>query len=141
LVLTASLLAGVVAQWLGGQLADRFRRERMYLVLQLLALPVLAAVAVTRNAPLVAAAIAFGFVWYLAQPLLNSVAAGYVAREKHGRLYGVQFTASFGLGALAVTACAHVAARWGTRGVFFSLALVAALNVLTVLTLLRTTRV
>jgi MFS family permease len=140
LVLSASLLAGVAAQWLGGRLADRFRRERLYLALQALALPILAIAAVTRQAVLVGAAIAFGFVWFLAQPLLTAFAAGLVARDKHGRLYGVLFTSTFGLGSLAVTACAHVAARWGTTGVFLSLAGCGAANVLVVALMIYSTR-
>jgi MFS family permease len=139
-ILSVSLQAGVVAQWMGGHLADRFHRVRMFLVLQALALPMLVAVALLHGVPVAAAAIGFGFVWYLGQPLLNSAVAGLVARERHGRLYGLQFTASFGLGALAVSACARIAERWGTAGVFVALAGVTALNVLLAATLLSTMR-
>ncbi|MBI4509973.1 MAG: MFS transporter [Deltaproteobacteria bacterium] len=125
-----ALLAGVISQWLGGRLADRFQRERLYAVIAAAMFPALLLIAVLDGLSLLMATIVFGFGWYLGQPLLSSIAAGLVPREKHGALYGLQFTASFGLGALAVSACAHVSTRWGTKGAFLALAMVAVASAL-----------
>jgi predicted MFS family arabinose efflux permease len=130
-VLTSiALLAGVLAQWWGGRLADRFRRERLFVTLTVIVAPMLVLMATLRDTPLVAVALGFGFTWYLSQPLLNSIAATFVPRERHGALYGLLFSTSFGLGSFAVSAGSAVASRWGTGAAFLALSGVAALNIL-----------
>lgn len=139
-VTSLALLAGVGAQWWGGRLADRFRRERLFATLVAGILPVLLAVAVLRDTPLAIAAIAFGFGWYLTQPLVNSIAADLVPREHHGMLYGVMFSTSFGLGSFAVSLGSFVARRTSTAGAFLALAGVAGANLLLALALARRAR-
>lgn len=128
IVTSLALLFGVVAQLWGGRLADRVRRDRMFVTLATLTVPSLLGIAVLHDLPLALAALAFGFLWYMGQPLLNSIAAGLVPKERHGALYGLQFTASFGLGAFSVSLFSWVAARAGTGAAFGALAAVAVGN-------------
>jgi MFS family permease len=97
-VMSAVLLIGMFAQRYGGELADRRGRERLYLALSLLALPVLLLLALTSGGAAVAAALAYGFVWALAQPVANALTATYARSTDHGLLYGIQFAATFGVG-------------------------------------------
>lgn len=137
-VTSLALLTGVVAQWWGGKLADRFRRERLFLAMTLMIVPILLLMAVARDMALLAAALVFGFGWYLGQPLLNSIAAALVPREWHGRLYGAIFFTSFGLGAFAVSAGSFLAGTLGTAGAFLGFAGVAVLDVLLAMALVKT---
>jgi MFS family permease len=137
-VTSLALLAGVLAQWWGGRLADRFRRERLFLAMTLVVVPTLLLMAIARDVPLLGAALVFGFGWYLGQPLLNSIAAALVPREWHGMLYGAIFFTSFGLGSVAVSLGSWLAGTLGTSGAFVGFAGVAVIDVILAMVLLRT---
>jgi MFS family permease len=136
-VMSAVLLIGMIAQRYGGELADRRGRERLYLALSLLALPVLLLLAVTSGGTAIAAALAYGFVWALAQPVANALTATYARATDHGLLYGIQFAATFGVGSFATTAGGFLLAEGGTRLAFLGLAAATVLGLIAVFTLLR----
>jgi MFS family permease len=136
-VMSAALLAGMFGQRLGGELADRRSPEPLYLLLAALVVPVLLLLAVTSGQAAVAAAIGFGFVWALAQPVANALIAHYGPSGDHGVLYGIQFAATFGVGSFATTFGAFLLGSGGTRAVFLGLAGLAALSLLAVAALVR----
>lgn len=129
IITTLALMTGIFAQWWGGRLADRFRRERMFLVMAIVIAPLVLVIGLTHNASLFFATIGFGFLWYVSQPLVNSLAAGLVDKRLHGTLYGAVFTIAFGLGSFAVSAGAHLSATFGTQAAFVLFAAIAALNI------------
>jgi predicted MFS family arabinose efflux permease len=97
------LMAGIVAQRFGGELADRLPRERLFLAEVALFVPVLILLGLTSGVgPHRAGAL-------LRLPLVPRPAARQRARRRllrHGRsrpLYGVQFAATFGVGSFATT--------------------------------------
>jgi hypothetical protein len=106
-------------------------------VLAALAVPVLVLLALTSGAAAVAGAIAFGFVWALAQPVANALIAHHSRSTEHGLLYGIQFAATFGVGSFATTFGALLIGPGGTRLVFIGLAGVALLSVISVAALVR----
>jgi MFS family permease len=128
--MSAVLVAGMVAQRLGGELADRRAPEALYLVLALLACPLLALLALGSGGLAIAAALAFGFAWSLAQPVANALTAELADRGGHGLVYGLQFAATFGVGSFATTLGGLVQRDHGTRGVFLLMLGVSALQVL-----------
>jgi MFS family permease len=144
-VMSVALLVGMVAQRLGGELADRHHGdsarvrspEPLYLLLAALAVPVLVVLALTSGAAAVAGAIAFGFVWALAQPVANALVAHYGRSSEHGLLYGIQFAATFGVGSFATTFGAFLIGSGGTRLVFLGLAGAALFSVLSIAALVR----
>ncbi len=136
-VMSAVLLAGMVAQRFGGELADRRGRERLYLVLAALGLPVLLALALTSGGVAIGAALAFGFVWALAQPVANALTATYARATDHGLLYGIQFAATFGVGSFATTTGGVLVSEGGTRLVFLGLAGATLLAIAAAFALLR----
>jgi predicted MFS family arabinose efflux permease len=139
-VMSAVLVAGIVAQRFGGELADRRVRERLYLTVSALAPPLLLLLALGPRLGVIAGALAFGFVWSLAQPVANALTAAYARETDHGLLYGIQFAATFGVGSFASTAGGLLAARGGTPLTFLGLAVVALVQVVAVFALLRTPR-
>jgi MFS family permease len=135
------LVAGIVAQRLGGELADRLPRERLFLVEVALFVPVLALLALSGGAAMIVMALAFGFLWYLAQPLANALAAAYSDTRDHGLLYGVQFAATFGVGSVATTVGGLLVA-WtgGTRLAFLAFGAVAVIQVIAAVALVHNAR-
>ena len=129
-VMSAVLVAGIVAQRIGGELADRRAHEALYLLLSLLSAPVLVLLALGPAQAAIAGALAFGFVWSLAQPVANALTAQLADRRAHGLLYGLQFAATFGIGSFATTAGGLVQRSQGTSGVFLLLLAASALQVL-----------
>ena len=137
-VMSAVLLAGMVAQRYGGELADRRARERLYLLLSAAGLPVLLAPGPHLGRAAIGAALGFGFVWALAQPVANALTATYARATDHGLLYGIQFAATFGVGSFATTVGGFLLAEGGTRLVFLGLAGATILAIAAIFALLRT---
>ena len=137
-VMSAVLLAGMIAQRYGGELADRRARERLYLLLSLVGLPFLLALAVSSGPIAIAAALGFGFTWALAQPVANALTATYARATDHGLLYGIQFAATFGVGSFATTVGGFLLTEGGTRLAFLGLGVATILAIAAVVVLLRT---
>jgi predicted MFS family arabinose efflux permease len=134
-LMSAVLVAGIGAQRLGGELADRRNPAALYLVLALLACPLLALLALGGGGLAIAGALAFGFAWSLAQPVANALTAELAEPGGHGLVYGLQFAATFGVGSFATTLGGLVQRDHGTRGVFLLMLGVSALQVLACLAL------
>ena len=145
-VMSAVLVVGIVAQRFGGELTDRVSRaaspragrarEWLLLVEVALVAPLLFLLASTRGAAAIAAALVFGFVWAVAQPLANALTAAYTRPSCHGLLYGIQFAATFAVGSFATTLGGFLFARGGTRLVFLALGGVGLLQLGAVATVL-----
>lgn len=134
------LVAGIVAQRFGGELADRLPRERLFLAEVALFVPVLVLLGFTSGVGLIALALCFGFLWYLAQPLASALAAAHSDTDDHGLLYGIQFASTFGVGSFATTAGALLVARGGTAMAFVGFGLVAILQLVAALGLVLSAR-
>ncbi len=135
------LAAGILAQRFGGELADRLPRERLFLAEVALFVPVLVLLGLTSGVGLIALALCFGFLWYLAQPLANALAAAYADTNDHGLVYGVQFAAAFGVGSFATSAGGLLMALSGGTGLaFLGFGAVAILQVAAALALVTATR-
>jgi MFS family permease len=134
------LLAGMFAQRFGGELADRLPRERLFLTEVALLAPVLVLLGLTSGAGLVAMALSFYFLWYLAQPLASALAAAYADTREHGLLYGAQFAVAFGLGSFATTIGGLLVEAGGTSLAFLGFGAVAILQLVAALALVRSVR-
>lgn len=138
---SAVLIAGVIAQRFGGELADRLPRERLFLAEVALFVPVLGLLGTTSGGfGLVVLALAFGFLWYLAQPLANAMTAAYVDTQDHGLLFGIQFAMTFGIGSFATTIGGLLYQRGGTPLAFLGFGAVAIAQLLGALALVASVR-
>lgn len=135
------LVAGIIAQRFGGELADRLPRERLFLAEVALFVPVMLLLGLTSGLGLIALALCFGFLWYLAQPLANALAAAHSDSNDHGLLYGIQFAATFGVGSFATTLGGFLTASGGTSLAFLGFGAVAILQLVAALALVRTTTI
>jgi MFS family permease len=133
------LLAGMLAQVLGGNLADRLPRERLFLAEVMLFAPVLLLLGVGSGLGVVALALCFGFLWYLAQPLANTLVAAHAGAPHHGLLYGIQFALAFGLGSFATTLGGYLTSLGGTRLAFLGFGAFGVLQLIAAIGLVRST--
>jgi MFS family permease len=139
-LITLVLLAGTAAQVLGGTLADRMPRERLFVVELMLFAPVLLLLGVGSGTGGVAMALGFGFLWSLAQPLSAALAATHAEARDHGLLYGVQLALSFGLGSFATLVGAALTTWGGTRLAFLGFGAAGVVQVAAAIGLLRASR-
>jgi MFS family permease len=139
-LVTLVLLAGTAAQLVGGGLADRMPRERLFVVEVTLFAPVLLLLGVGSGTGGVAMALGFGFLWSLAQPLSAALAATHAQARDHGLLYGVQLALSFGLGSFATTFGAALTSWGGTRLAFLGFGAAGVVQLAAAIGLLRAAR-
>lgn len=97
-----AFLGGILGQFLGGSLADKYRLEKVYFFYFLSAIPCLLAVAFLQGSPLVTFAMAYMFFGLGMQPVENSLVAKLSPPEILSSVYGLKFLFAFGIGALAV---------------------------------------
>ncbi len=126
---TVALLFGVVGQYAGGEIAERFRRERLLVPATALTVPPLIVMGVWDGWLLLAGASAFVFVFFLAQPTMVTMVADYAAGRLQGRVYGLSSLTGFGVGAFAGVGGGVLVDGPGVQWVFVMLASVALLTV------------
>lgn len=115
---TVALLFGVVGQFLGGFLSDRWRREGLALISLGVSAPALFGVWGFGGAGVVAAAAGFAFFHFMSQPVFNALIADYCPDCWRGRMYGIYFFGAFGIGSFSASALGYVAESQGIRAVF-----------------------
>lgn len=128
LLMSLVLVAGIVAQRFGGELADRLPRERLFLAEMALFAPVMLLLGLSSGVGLIALALSAGFLWYMAQPLSAALAAAYADGRDHGLVFGLQFAAAFGIGSFASTLGGLLIAKGGTSLAFLGFGAVALIQ-------------
>lgn len=134
------LIAGIVAQRFGGELADRLPRERLFLAEMALFAPVMLLLGLSSGVGLIALALSAGFLWYMSQPLSIAMAAAYANSRDHGLVFGLQFAAAFGIGSFASTIGGLLVVRGGTSLAFLGFGAVALVQLGAALVLAQSAR-
>ncbi len=127
---TIALLFGVLGQYAGGELGERFRRERLLVPAAALTVPPLLVMGLWEGWLLLVGASAFVFFNFLAQPTAVAMISDYAAERLQGRMYGLTSFSGFGIGAFAGIGGGLLADGPGVAWVFVMLAVVAALTVI-----------
>ena len=127
---TIALLFGVLGQYAGGELGERFRRERLLVPAAALTVPPLLVMGLWEGWLLLIGASAFVFFNFLAQPTAVAMISDYAAERLQGRMYGLTSFSGFGIGAFAGIGGGLLADGPGVAWVFVMLAVVAALTVI-----------
>ncbi|MBI2830553.1 MAG: MFS transporter [Chloroflexi bacterium] len=119
---TFALIFGVLGQYLGGNLSQRYRREVLAFLTTAIAVPLFFIVGNTAGMALMLSAIVTSFFFFMWQPVQNSLIADYTPASWRGRLYGISFFVNFGLGSFSATFLGYIAERSGLNWVFVSMA-------------------
>jgi len=131
---------GMLGQYTGGRVAERFDLRFCYLVFHALTIPAAALMAVAVDLPLVALAMIYFFFLLGMQPIENTLVAKFTPRRFHHSAFGSKFVLTFGVGALAVKMITVIKTTLGIETVFYALAIISIVLVGIILMLIRKTR-
>ncbi|MEW5722038.1 MAG: MFS transporter [Thermodesulfobacteriota bacterium] len=143
--LSATLLAsmiyllGILGQFLGGRVGERFEVRWSYLAFHLLTLPALFLMATAADALLVLLALFYFFFLLGMQPLENTLVARLTPPRFHHAAYGAKFVLTFGVGSVAVKMVAAIEKFRGLESVFPTLGIITILLVAAIVVLLTRT--
>jgi MFS family permease len=132
-------LVGMLGQYTGGRVGERFDLRFSYLFFHLMTLPAAFMIGMVTDIPLVLLATMHSFFLLGMQPVENTLVARLTPPGLRSSAYGMKFVLTFGVGALAVKIIKLVEQGWGLGAVFpclglVSLALVGAIGVLILFT-------
>ena len=131
---------GMLGQYLGGRVAERFEPRRGYLVFHLVALPLVLLMAYTTDVPLLLVTICYMFFLLGMQPIENTLVAYLTPDRLRHSAYGTKFVLTFGVGSVAVYVVGWIKTEWSLSAVFVAMAVVSLLIVLDILLLISKTR-
>ena len=131
---------GMLGQYLGGRVAERFDPRRGYLMFHLVALPLALLMAYTTDVPLLLVTICYMFFLLGMQPIENTLVAYLTPDRLRHSAYGTKFALTFGVGAVAVYVVGWIKTQWSLSAVFVAMAVVSLLIVLDILLLISRTR-
>jgi MFS family permease len=116
---TLILLLGVVGQYVGGRLADKVRKEKLYTVIFFLTAPILASLALFEGLTLVAVTGLFAFLYFMNQPVGNATIPRYTAPRVRGLVFGLFFFMGFGVGSIMSYVSGVIGERFELSYIFF----------------------
>jgi len=150
LILSANLVAtvvtffiymtGMVGQYTGGRLAERFDPRHCYLVFHGITVPVAMLMAAAWDVPLVMLAMVYLFFLLGMQPIENTLVARFTPRRFHHSAYGTKFILTFGVGALAVKLVGAIETWVSIEAVFTTMGLISLTMVGVIVLLIHRTR-
>jgi len=133
-------IVGMMGQYTGGRVAERFDLRFCYLVFHALTIPTAALIAAAVDLPLVALAMIYFFFLLGMQPIENTLVAKFTPRKFHHSAFGSKFVLTFGVGALAVKMITVIETTFRIETVFYALAITSIVLVGVILMLIRKTR-
>ena len=122
--LTAGYLTGTVyaigglGQLLSGYLVHRREGRGLYMVVLVLAAPLVYSISVLSELPVVAAAAVMSVFIFMAQPIENVLLSRYSPRRIRGLLFGLKFILAFGVGGLGAALSGYVSEWFSVAAVF-----------------------
>ena len=111
-------LSGMLGQYIGGRVGERFDPPRAYLVYNFLTLGPVFLLGYFSDLPMVLLALVYMFILLGMQPLENTLIARLTPRRFRHAAYGAKFTMTFGVGSLSVKAVGAIQAGQGIEAVF-----------------------
>jgi MFS transporter, FSR family, fosmidomycin resistance protein len=135
-VTSVIFLIGMLGQYSGGRMAEKFDPKRCYLAFHALTVPLAFFMAVLFDFPLVMAATLYFFFLLGMQPIENTLVAKFTPKKFHHSAYGTKFVMTFGVGALAVKMIKYIQSAYSIESVFLALGVVSATLVGVILALM-----
>jgi len=132
-------LFGMIGQFTGGRVGERFEARFSYLGFHLLTLPAVFLMAWAHDYLLVVLGLTYLFFLLGMQPIENTLVAKLTPPRFHHSAYGAKFVLTFGVGALAVKLVGYIENVWKIEAVFPTLGLVSLVLVGSILLLISRT--
>jgi MFS family permease len=133
-------IIGMLGQYSGGRLAERFDPRFGYLIFfGITALPAML-MAFSGNWILIGLALLYFFFLLGMQPIENTLVAKYTPRRFHHSAFGTKFVLTFGVGALAVKIVAAIETGFYIEAVFIFIGAISVLAIGVILALIFKTQ-
>jgi MFS family permease len=128
-------LIGMLGQYTGGRMAERFDLRYAYLIFHAMTIPMAIFLGLTSDYLLVLLAVIYFFFLLGMQPIENTLVAKYTPKKLHHSAYGFKFVLTFGVGAVAVKMVEKIEKNYGIEPIYpvlgiISLLLVAVIGLL-----------
>ncbi len=133
-------IVGMLGQYSGGKMADRFDPRMGYLLFSTVMVPAAFLIAWLPELPLVAMVFVYFFFLLGMQPVENTLVARMIPQRYHHTAFGLRFILTFGVGALAVKMIGFIENNYGLEPVFIALGGFGIALVIAVLVLIGVTR-
>jgi len=138
LVTTLVLSTGMIGQWFGGYLSDKFKKPEIgHVIIYLIIIPATYLVSRMTDSWLIALSVIFSIVFYGWQPLQNALIAKYTTKKSHGKGYGMNFFLIMGMGSVATAVGGYVADKQGIDNVYLLLAGMSIIALIISLTVMK----
>lgn len=111
-------LTGIIGQWIGGILADRFHRTVVLVWVVLFNIPFLLLMGFSQNHFLIMWSLFLGVTHFNFQPIANTLISELTPSHRRGLGYGINFFLTFGVGAAAAGFGGIIAEKLGVSYVF-----------------------
>jgi len=119
---TAILTLGVVGQYVGGRLADRVKKEVLYVTIFFVSVPLLFLIGRFHDLPLVGVAGLFALFYFMSQPVGNAMIPAYTSPRSRGIAFGLFFFMAFGVGSIMGWIAGYVGEKIDLSTIFTMLA-------------------
>jgi MFS family permease len=132
-------IVGMLGQYTGGRVAERFDLRFCYLVFHALTVPAVLLMSMAADLPLVALALVYFFFLLGMQPIENTLVARFTPKRFHHSAFGSKFVLTFGVGSFAVKMIEFIEKTFKIEAVFPALGMVSMVLVAVILVLIRST--
>ena len=138
LITTLVLSTGMIGQWFGGYLSDKFKKpETGHVIIYLIIIPAMYFISCITDSWLIALSVTFSIVFYGWQPLQNSLIAKYTTKQTHGKGYGMNFFLIMGIGSVATAVGGYIADNHGINKIYSLLAVMSIIALFTSLMVMK----
>jgi len=134
---TLVLLSGIIGQFLGGILGEKYNKPKILLLVLFTNIPLLILIGFTNGISLVLFGILLGVTHFIWQPVGNSLIAQITHSKHRGLGYGISFFLSFGIGAFAAGIGGIIAENHGISSIFPVMALFLLPGILLVMPIIK----
>jgi MFS family permease len=122
-ILTSAIyLLGMVGQFCGGKVGERYDLRRGYLLFHLITIPAAIGMALTANIPLIVMAMVHSFFLLGMQPIENTLVSRLAPERLMSSAFGLKFILTFGVGAMSIKGIELIKTLWGFSAIYLVLA-------------------
>ncbi|MFC1617106.1 MFS transporter [Candidatus Margulisiibacteriota bacterium] len=123
---------GMIGQYFGGLLSDKYNKLKLYFLFLLVTAPLFALMGFFSGLPLVLTGIIFSIFYFPLQPVENSIISRVTPEKFVGTIFGFKFVLSFGIGSLGAIFAGFVTDNMGMTNLFYMISAIAVLSIILV---------